>query len=241
MRAIVTGGANGIGAEVARRLIRDGASVAIVDTDGAALERILDEEGSAGVVACNVDVSDPNSATVVGGLCGRWSGIDLLVYAAGVSESTDVRDISTAMWRRVIDVNLSGFFYWSQAVARPMIAAGFGRIVGITSVNALAAEPNCAHYVASKGGMSALIRALAVDLGRFGLTINGVAPGAILTERVSNTLGSSRVDKVRMTVPTGDLGQSTDVASAVLWLASRDARYVNGHVVVVDGGMTAQL
>lgn len=244
MRTVITGGANGIGEAIAGRFLSDGARVAVVDRDAAALDRWRTANSAVGqsMMTFQSDVADPDAAqSGIRAVCDRWGGVDVLVYCAGLSRYEHVLDISVQNWRDILDVNLSGFFYWSKAVARPMVDQGHGRIVSIASVNSIAAEPSAAHYVASKGGVAALTRALAVDLGEYGITANAVAPGPILTPRNAEVFLTEPLRTQIARVPVGHPGSPSDVAAAVAWLATDEARMVNGHVLVVDGGLLARI
>lgn len=251
LRAVVTGGANGIGRAVADRLVSDGARVAVTDRDGAAIARWLEAHADrAGDVAAHeADVADPDAAErVVGSVSAGWGGVDLLVNNAAVSRYEHALDISVASWNEIISVNLSAYFFWAQAAARRMVkdapppgGAPRGRIINMASVDSIAAEPSAAHYVASKGGVAALTRALAVDLGPHGITVNAVAPGPITTERNAHLLGTEPLATQVGRVPLGRTGEPAEVASAISWLASADARYVNGAVLLLDGGLLARI
>jgi len=244
LRAIVTGGANGIGRAVADRLAGDGALVAVADRDAGAGARWLDARLAAGheVAVHTVDCADPEAAAqVVAAVTAAWGGLDLLVNNAAVSRYENVLDITPASWNEVIGVNLSSYFFWAQAAARQMAIAGRGRIVNVASVNSLAAEPAAAHYVASKGGVAALTRALAVDLARLGITVNAVAPGPVVTERNEHLLATEPLATQVGRVPLGHAARPADVAALVSWLAAPDAGYVNGAVIVIDGGLLARI
>jgi NAD(P)-dependent dehydrogenase (short-subunit alcohol dehydrogenase family) len=244
MRAVVTGGANGIGRAVADRLVLDGARVAIADRDHEAGERWLDghAERPGYVAAYPADVADPAAAEkVTGAVIAAWGGIDLLVNNAAVSRYEHALDITAASWNEVIAVNLSAYFFWAQAAAQRMARSGGGSIVNMASVNSLAAEPSAAHYVASKGGVAALTRALAVDFGEHGITVNAIAPGPVKTARNAHLLGTEPLSTQVGRVPAGRAGDPAEIAGAVSWLASGEARYINGAVLVLDGGLLARI
>jgi NAD(P)-dependent dehydrogenase (short-subunit alcohol dehydrogenase family) len=243
-RAIVTGGANGIGRAIADRLLLDGARVMVVDLDVDAVQDFLASHPDEGarVAAETGDVADPAVAqAVVDAVVGQWGGLEILVNCAGRSRYEHVLDITVESWRSIIETNLSGCFFWSRAAAQVMAGAGFGRIINIASVNSVAAEPRTAHYAASKGGIAALTRAFAVDLGSIGITVNAIAPGPILTDRNSHLFDAEPLRSQLKRVPVGHGGTPADVTEAVAWLAGPATGFVNGHTLVVDGGLLARI
>jgi len=192
-------------------------------------------------VAC--DVADPEQARrLVQVAVDRFGRLDVLVNNAGVSWGAPLEEMPLERWRQVLDVNLTGTFLVTQAAVPVMKAAGWGRIVNVASVAGLVGSPaeilDAVGYAASKGGVVALTRDLAVKLAPFGITVNAVAPGFFPT-RMSEKLLERVGDRVVSRVPMGRLGREGDLKGVVVFLASEAARYVTGQVLAVDGGSTA--
>jgi NAD(P)-dependent dehydrogenase (short-subunit alcohol dehydrogenase family) len=241
--AVVTGGAGGIGRAIVRRLAADGAKVAVADVDErgarAAAEEAVQKGGEAFAALTDVssvtDVEHLMQRTVE-----RFARLDVLVNCAAITRCyVDLLDIEPEEWQRVIDVNLSGAFLCSQRAARRMRADGGGRIVNIGSVGAIMPEPRAAHYCAAKGGLDALTRALARELAPYNVLVNVVHPGAICVEP-SPTAGAS-FDPARdgtpiAKIPLSRFGEVEEIAGVVAFLSSRDASYIQGASIVVDGG-----
>jgi len=239
--ALVTGGSRGIGRGIVWELARQGARVAFVyrsDTD-AADQLVKDLElDQREVMAIQADVSDPESAdSVVERVLEAWEQIDILVNNAGIIRDGLLATMDHDQWQAVIDTNLGGVYRFCRAVTRPMMSQRHGRIINISSVASHFGNPGQANYAASKGGIEGMTRCLATELGRRGITVNAVAPGFIetdMTEAIRNLAEKEIVKKVSCR----RLGRPEDIAHATAFLASDEASYVTGHVLVVDGGLT---
>jgi NAD(P)-dependent dehydrogenase (short-subunit alcohol dehydrogenase family) len=246
---VITGGAQGIGEACARRLVADGAAVALWDVDdvrGKTLARALTAGGARVTyqhcnVASKAEVDAALAATLAA--CGR---VDGLVNNAGIFKASPFLDISEADWDAVIDVNLKGHFLVGQAIARQMVAqreAGNGSSVGgaivnMSSVNARLTIASIASYNASKGGVDQLTRVMALALSEHGIRVNGVAPGTIATELAAKAVLTSDEAKARILsrTPMRRLGEPAEIASVVAFLLSDAASYMTGETVLVDGG-----
>ncbi|MDQ7800640.1 MAG: SDR family oxidoreductase [Armatimonadota bacterium] len=243
--AVVTGGSRGLGLEIAEGLGEAGARVVVAARRAQWLGPAEDHLRARGIevsaVAC--DVADPEQARrLVQGAVDRFGRLDVLVNNAGVSWGAPLEEMPLERWRHVLDVNLTGTFLVTQAAVPVMKAAGWGRIVNVASVAGLVGSPaeilDAVGYAASKGGVVALTRDLAVKLAPFGITVNAVAPGFFPT-RMSEKLLERVGDQVVSRVPMGRLGREGDLKGVVVFLASEAARYVTGQVLAVDGGSTA--
>ena len=241
--AVVTGGASGIGLGVARRFVADGYRVAVVDRDGSAAQAAADDlvRGGATAVAIEMDVAD--RAAVEAGFAAIRSTlgpVEILVTSAGIESFTPVLDITAERWDQIIAVNLTGTFSCAQAAIADMVPAGWGRIVTISSSSAQSGAPNMAHYAASKGGVIALTKALAVELARQVITVNTIPPSLVDTPmaRAAEAAGDfPGVDVVGPMVPLGRAGTPDDIADACAFLCSDAASYITGQVIGVNGGM----
>lgn len=234
--ALVTGGAGGIGRAVARALAEQGARVVIADRN---LEGAADAARAlpGGAVAVALEVTDPAQALAVAeGVvrdCGR---LDILVHSAGVGVERRFLDTSVEEWGRLIDINLNGTFHVARAVAPYMVTQGYGRIVLIASVAGLRGGTGRAAYGATKGGVIALGKVMAVELAHAGVTTNIIAPGAIETELVARMHDAETRRAYRSGIPLDRYGTPEEVADTVAFLASREASYINGVVLGIDGG-----
>ena len=238
--AIVTGGAMGIGLAIARRLHEAGANVTVADPDdrrSVAVEAFNDQRGGS-ALAVAVDVSDREEVdAMVAATVDRFGSVDVLVNNAGVYPSCPVMEMDLALWRRVIDVNLTGLFLCTKAAAARMIEQGQGgRIVNITSIDALhPSMVGLAHYDASKHGAWGFTKNVALELAAHGIAVNAVAPGGIRTPGVGDVDQQTLAAFERM-VPMGRMGEADEIARATLFLSSDLCSYMTGSQIVVDGG-----
>lgn len=232
--AIVTGAAQGIGKAIAVRLAADGAKVFVSDINGAGAEAAAKEIGH-GATAIACDISKPED---VANLVAKTGAVDVLVNNASIVPFIAWDDVDLAHWRKLIDVNLTGTFLMTRAVTDKMRAAGVkGRVINIASNTFFAGTPNMAAYVASKGGVIGFTRAAATELGKYGITVNALSPGLIESDGVKASPHVNAFDFVGMLQALPGRGQPEDIADAVAFLASDDARWMTGQTLNVDAGM----
>ena len=240
--ALVTGGASGIGLGVARQFVADGHQVAVLDRDGKGAEAAVAELEAQGgtAIAVEVDVADRASVDAAFARCRAELGpVEILVTSAGIESFDDLLDITAETWDRIIAVNLTGTFTCVQAAVPDMVAAGWGRIVTISSSSAQSGAPNMTHYAASKGGVISLTKALAVELARKGITANTIPPSLVDTPmaRAAEAVGDfPGVDVVGPMVPLGRAGTPADIAAACSFLCGPGGDYITGQVIGVNGG-----
>jgi 2-hydroxycyclohexanecarboxyl-CoA dehydrogenase len=239
--AVVTGGASGIGLGAARQLAADGNRVALFDRNESAAKAAADELQGEGATALAVDVAD--RASVDSGferVRAELGPVEILVTSAGVESFDALADITAEKWDRIIAVNLTGTFHCVQVAVPDMLAAGWGRIVTISSSSAQSGAPNMAHYAASKGGVISFTKALAVEFARQGITANTIAPSLVDTPmaRAAEAAGDfPGVDVVGPMVPLGRAGTPADIAAAVSYLCGEGGSYITGQLIGVNGGM----
>ena len=234
--AVITGAAQGIGEACARRFAREGAHVVLADVDTARGTALASELGAL-FVPCDVgDAAQVNA--LVARTLEAHQRIDVLVNNAGIFKAADFLDITEADFDAVLRVNLKGAFLVGQAVARVMAQAGSGNIVNMSSVNGVLAIPTIASYNVSKGGINQLTRVMALALADKGIRVNAVAPGTIATELAAKAVLTSEEAKLKILsrTPMKRLGEPSEIADVVAWLASDAASYVTGEIVTVDGG-----
>jgi gluconate 5-dehydrogenase len=243
--ALVTGSSRGLGWSIARGMARAGAHVAInarKESEVAARVAELEAEGlSASAQA--FDVADGEAATrAVGAMEAAHGRIDILVNNAGIAQRKPLSETSDADWQRVIDINLTACFRLARLASRAMLAQGSGRIIMTTSVLAIIGRPGTSAYAAAKAGLVALTRTLAAELGAKGVLCNAILPGYFATELNTALMSDPRFDAmVKGRTPLHRWGDPEELAGPAIFLASGAATYVNGHVLVVDGGMSVSV
>ena len=234
--ALVTGATGGLGGAIAKALQAQGATVALSGTRREALEKLAAEIGArVHVLPCNLAAKDevealvPKAEEVMGQL-------DILVANAGITKDNLFVQLKDEDWSQVIDVNLTATFRLARAAVKGMMRRRFGRVIGITSVVGVTGNPGQGNYAASKAGMIGMIKSVAAEYARRGVTANCVAPGFISTP-MTDKLNDKQREAILGRVPAGRLGTAEDVAAAVVYLASNEANYVTGQTVHVNGGM----
>ncbi|WP_407687179.1 SDR family NAD(P)-dependent oxidoreductase [Mycobacterium sp. HUMS_1102779] len=240
--AVVTGGASGIGAATCHELGRRGHKVAVLDVDEQAAQRVSDDLRAGGVTSVGVgaDVTDrPALERAFAEVRGQLGPVSVLVTSAGLFGFAPFTEISADAWVRVVDVNLTGTFHCCQVALPDMLAANWGRIVTISSSSAQRGSPFAAHYAAAKGGVITLTKSLAREYATHGITVNTIPPSGIETPmqhagQAAGYLGSN--EQLAANIPMGYLGTGADIAAAVGFLSSEEARYITGQVLGVNGG-----
>jgi 2-hydroxycyclohexanecarboxyl-CoA dehydrogenase len=237
--AVVTGAASGIGLGIARRFASEGYAVGLLDNNAEAVLEAAAELRNGGWTAVAKEVNVADHAAVHQAFAevrDELGAITVLITSAGIAEFDSVLDITPEKWERVLSVNLFGTFYCAQAAIPDMLAAGWGRIVTISSSSAQSGAPYMAHYTASKGGVIGLTKALARELAGNGITVNTIPPSLVDTP-MSRGAVNAPVDTSGMGIPLGRAGTPDDIAGACLFLCSDDASYITGQLIGVNGGM----
>lgn len=236
MTALVTGASGGIGSAIAWALAGQGARLAVSGSNADKLQRFRDELGGEHV-ALTCDLSDTAQVDgLVPQAVAALGRLDILVNNAGVTRDNLAMRMKDEEWDQVIRVNLEAAFRLIRAAAKPMMKQRFGRIISITSVVGATGNPGQANYAASKGGLTAMSKALAQELASRTITVNCVAPGFIRSA-MTDVLPDAQKQALTARIPAGDLGTGEDIGAAVVYLASREAGYVTGQTLHVNGGM----
>lgn len=235
-RAVVTGASGGIGGAIARNLHAAGAEVVVSGTREEALKAVAEELGGrVHVIAGNL--SDPSGPDqLIAAAEEAMGGVDILVNNAGLTRDTLAMRMKDEDWQTVLDVNLTATFRLSRACLKGMMKQRWGRIVGITSIVGVTGNAGQTNYAASKAGMIGMSKSLAQEVASRGITVNCVAPGFIVTP-MTDALNDNQKEALLGSIPAGRLGESDDIAAAVLYLASDEASYVTGQTLHVNGGM----
>lgn len=238
--ALVTGAASGIGAAIAAAYAAKGVSLALCDLDLSLAQRQADSLGEpARAFAC--DVADEDSVTdCVAQVIDAFGRIDILVNSAGIVDLAPAEDLSSATWRRTIDINLTGSFLMAQATARHMIARGAGRIVNMASQAGSVAIDGHVAYCASKFGVIGMTKTMALEWGRYGIRTNSISPTVVLTELGKKAWEGPKGDAMKAEIPTGRFAEPDEIAAAAVFLASDGADMINGADLIIDGGFTVK-
>jgi len=237
MTALVTGASGGIGSAIAKALVGQGAKVALSGTREEALRAVAaDIGGETVILPCNLSDSAAVDALVPQAVEALGGKLDILVNNAGVTRDNLAMRMKDEEWDQVIRVNLEAAFRLIRAAAKPMMKARFGRVISITSVVGATGNPGQANYAASKAGLVGMSKALAQELASRNITVNCVAPGFIASA-MTDGLPEAQKEALMTKIPAGKLGEGLDVAAAVTYLASREASYVTGQTLHVNGGM----
>lgn len=232
--AIVTGAGQGIGEGIAKKLASEGCAVVVADLNEENAKRVASEIGE-GAIAVKCDVSQKDEVDhLITETIDKFDQLDILVNNAGIFPYKAFLDMTEEDWDKVLDINLKSVFLCSSAAAKVMKEGS--KIVDISSIASLVAFPQLTHYCASKGGINGFVRALALELAPKKICVNAVAPGA------TNTPGAGTTEETKKQtipmIPLGRMGEPEDIANAVAFLASNEADYITGQILVVDGGWT---
>ncbi|MBV9998438.1 MAG: 3-oxoacyl-[acyl-carrier-protein] reductase [Verrucomicrobia bacterium] len=238
--AVVTGAGRGIGQAIAARLAAEGARVAVISRTEANAQRTseeLNQQRPDSARAYAVDVADGHA---VADLCGRivkeFGKVSVLVNNAGITRDRLTMRMAEADWDAVLDTNLKGAFHFAQHLQRSMMKASYGRIINIASVSGLVGQAGQVNYSASKAGLIGLTKALAREVAGRNVTVNAIAPGFVTTDMTADLPENVRA-QVLERIPLRRFGEPPDIAAAVAFIASPEARYITGQVITVDGGM----
>jgi len=245
MNALITGASGGIGSAIARALAGRGARLAVSGSNAEKLRAFRDEldehspqhlqEVDHVAIACNL--SDPEEVEkLVPAAIDTMGGIDILINNAGITRDNLAMRMKDEEWDAVIRVNLEAAFRLMRAATKPMMKARFGRIITITSVVGATGNPGQTNYAAAKGGLTAMSKSLGQEVASRGITVNCIAPGFIRTA-MTDELPDAQKDALNARIPMGRMGEGEDIAAAAVYLASREAGYITGQTIHVNGGM----
>lgn len=237
--AVVTGAGSGMGRSIAERFARDGAKVAVWDINGDGAAETAKAINDAGDIAIAITVDCADEAAIKAAADqtrAAFGVITILVNNAGIGPHVKYFDQDLAMWDQMLRINLTGPHLCIREMLPAMLEAGWGRVINITSSSTQSGSPSQAHYVAAKGGLLGLTKALANEFGKSGVTFNMVPPGSIDTPMLRRATGVLDMETFGKTIPVGRLGRGEDMAAACAYLASPDAGYITGQTISVNGG-----
>jgi NAD(P)-dependent dehydrogenase (short-subunit alcohol dehydrogenase family) len=242
--ALVAGGGGGIGGAIAQAFADFGARVVIADVDLRAAEEIANacaRPNIAPPLAVGLDITNYEMVNeVIAEIEGETGSIDILVNSAGINILRPFTEYTPAEWSRIININLTGVFYVSQAVARGMLNRQYGRIITLGSVSSLMGHPFHAPYAATKGGIAIMSKAMATEWATKGITVNAIGPAYTLTGLITDYIADPEdMARITATIPMGRLGVPEDLVGAAVFLASEAGRFMTGQTLYVDGGRTA--
>jgi NAD(P)-dependent dehydrogenase (short-subunit alcohol dehydrogenase family) len=242
--ALIAGGGGGIGGAIAQAFADFGARIVIADVDLRAAEATAQACARPSIpapFAVGLDITNYEMVNeVVAEIEGETGGIDILVNSVGINILRPFTDYTPAEWRRIIDTNLTGVFYVSQAVARGMLARSYGRVITLGSVSSLLGHPFHAPYAATKGGIAIMTKGMATEWAPKGVTVNAIGPAYTITNLVTDYIADP-ADRARITatIPMGRLGMPEDLVGAAIYLASEAGKFTTGQTIYVDGGRTS--
>ncbi len=239
---MITGAGQGIGRHFAERLAREGHRIAIVDVRDDAAQAVADDIAATGAetLALGIDITDDAAvAAAVEDITARFGGLDVLINNASIFSTLKMRpfyEIPVEEWRKVIDVNLTGGFLCARHVVAPMRAAGWGRIINVSSVNGSKGAFGQTNYAAAKAGMHGFTKSLALESARKGVTVNTISPGYIGTKMVTAIPKEILDSKILPQIPVGRLGKPEEIAGLIIYLCSEEAAFVTGANIAINGG-----
>lgn len=240
--AIVTGANSGLGKEIAKKFLENSAMVVFSDIEDSNIKKIVEENSKQAIfVKCDVSKSE-EIKKLINETLDKFKKLDIMVNNAGIGPSTPLVDISDEEWKKVIDINLSGVFYGIREAAKYMLKNKVeGSIINMSSILGEVGFAKTVPYCASKGGVSQLTKATAVELAKNKIRVNAIAPGFIKTEMTKKSLRNPLINSVlKAKTPMGYIGEPEDIANAALYLASDESKYTTGSIIFVDGGWRAQ-
>ena len=237
MTALVTGASGGLGSAIAKSLAGQGARLAVSGSNIEKLERFREElGGDHAAIGCNLSDKGAVDDLVPAAVDALGGKLDILVNNAGVTRDNLLMRMKDEEFEEVLTINLEAAFRLMRAAARPMMKARFGRIISITSVVGVTGNPGQANYVASKAGLIGLTKSVALELASRGVTVNAIAPG-FMASAMTDALNKQQRESILSRIPAGEMGSGEDIGAACVYLASREAGYITGQTLHVNGGM----